>query len=381
MTTTKQRNTPPAAGATQADTLAAMQILLAAGVPVLLWGDPGTGKTFTVEAFARRAGWRTVSVIASIHDPTDFAGLPVRTDAGVVFEPPAWARRAADSGGMSLVFFDEVNTATPATQNALMRVVLEGRVGDLDLGDRVRFAAAANPPSQNSAAWDLSAPLANRFAHLEWPVSFEDWKAGYLGGWPDPEPADLDPCAVDPYSRELVRLLQASFLASRPALLCAVPDNGAELRGWPSPRSWERLAECLAIADAAEVADGVRLLVASALVGDGAAAEYLGYLRNLDLPDPKELLAHPSKFGELQRTDQQLAALDAVVAAAAADPGCWRDAFRVCIVAAGCGAPDVAASAAMRLAETKPAAARLPSGHEVFAQILSDAGLLDGPET
>ena len=178
--TNHTNNTP--AGATQTDTLAAMQILLTADVPVLLWGDPGTGKTHTIEAFARRCGWDTVSVIASIHDPTDFAGLPIRTDAGVVFEPPAWARRTAESDGMSLVFFDEVNTATPATQNALMRVVLEGRVGDLELGESVRFAAAANPPSQNSAAWDLSAPLANRFAHLEWPVSFEDWKAGYLSG-------------------------------------------------------------------------------------------------------------------------------------------------------------------------------------------------------
>ena len=73
-----------------------MQILLAADIPVLLWGDPGTGKTHTIEAFAQRAGWQTVSVIASIHDPTDFAGLPVRTDAGVVFEPPAWARRTAE---------------------------------------------------------------------------------------------------------------------------------------------------------------------------------------------------------------------------------------------------------------------------------------------
>ena len=378
--TTKTQRKPSAAGATQADTLAAMQILLAPDIPVLLWGDPGTGKTHTIEAFARRAGWQTVSVIASIHDPTDFAGLPVRTAAGVVFEPPAWARRTAERDGVSLVFFDEVNTATPATQNALMRVVLEGRVGDLDLGEGVRFAAAANPPAQNSAAWELSAPLANRFAHLEWPVGFEDWKTGYLGGWPDPEPLGIDPSAVDPYSRELVRLLQASFLATRPALLCDVPDNGTALRGWPSPRSWERLAECLAIADTVKVTDEVRLLIASALVGDGAAAEYLGYLHNLDLPDPKELLTYPAKFGELQRTDQQLAALDAVVAAAAADSKCWRDAFRVCIVAAGYGVPDVAASAAMRLAEFKPTSVRLPPGHEIFAQILADAGLLEDPD-
>ena len=381
MTATKQPTKPAAAGTTQTDTLAAMQLLLAAGVPVLLWGDPGTGKTATIEAVARRGGWRTVSVIASIHDPTDFAGLPVRTDAGVVFEPPAWARRAAEHDGMSLVFFDEVNTATPATQNALMRVVLEGRVGDLELGEGVRFAAAANPPSQNSAAWDLSAPLANRFAHLEWPVNLEDWKLGYLAGWPDPEPLDIDPAAIDPYCVELIKLLQASFLATRPVLLCDVPDNGAAPRGWPSPRTWERLAECLALADAAGASDDVRLLVASALVGDGAAAEYLAYLRNLDLPDPKELLAHPAKFGELRRTDQQFAALDAVVAAAATDPRSWPDAFRVCIVAAGCGVPDMAASAAMRLAETKPTTARLPAGHEIFAEILTDVGLLTDPDT
>ena len=373
---TKQRNKTPA-GATQADTLAAMQILLTADVPVLLWGDPGTGKTHTIEAFARRCGWDTVSVIASIHDPTDFAGLPMRTDAGVVFEPPAWARRTAESDGMSLVFFDEVNTATPATQNALMRVVLEGRVGDLELGESVRFAAAANPPSQNSAAWDLSAPLANRFAHLEWPVSFEDWKAGYLGGWPDPDPVDIDLSVIDPYSIELVKLMQASFLATRPVLLCDVPDNGTAPRGWPSPRSWERLADCLVIADTVGVTNEVRLLVASALVGEGAAVEYLAYLHNLDLPDPKDLLAYPAKFGELRRTDQQFAALDAVVAAATADTTCWSDAFRVCIVAASCGAPDVAASAAMRLAQIKPTSVRLPPGHEVFAEILSDVDLLD----
>lgn len=378
---TDQPEAEPAVGVTQADTLAAMQILLAAGIPVLLWGDPGTGKTHTIEAFAHQAGWETVSVIASIHDPTDFAGLPVRTDAGVVFEPPAWARRTAAGAGVSLVFFDEVNTAVPATQNALMRVVLEGRVGDLHLGEGVRFAAAANPPEHNSAAWDLSAPLANRFAHLEWPVSYRDWKAGYLGGWPDPEPLDIDADAVDAHVLEMVKWMQASFLATRPALVCEVPEGATNMRGWPSPRSWERLAECLAIADTAQTSAEVRLLVASALVGDGAAAEYLSYLRNLDLPDPAELLAHPAGFGELQRSDQQLAALDAVVAAAAEDPKRWRDAFRVCIVAASCGAPDIAASAAMRLAKTMPAAAALPPGYEVFTDILTDAGLLTDPDT
>ena len=129
----------------QRDTLAALQVLLWVGVPVLLWGDPGTGKTETVRRYAAEAGWSTQSVIASLHDPTDFSGLPIRNGDGVTYVPPRWACEVADNDGVTLVFLDEVNTATPATQNALMRVVQEHRVGELDLGKDVRFVAAANP--------------------------------------------------------------------------------------------------------------------------------------------------------------------------------------------------------------------------------------------
>ena len=255
----------------QADALAAMQVLLAVGVPVLLWGDPGTGKTETVERFARRAGWRTEQVIASLHDPTDFGGLPVRSDGGVVFEPPAWAVRVADHDGVSLVFFDEVNTAAPSVQNALMRVVLKGRVGDLDLGEEVRFCAAANPPDQNIGAWDLSAPLANRFAHLRWSVTVEEWKAGYLGGWPVAGPLDIPEDAPDPRVLARHKAVQTAFISARPELLCSVPDPAAGgLGGWPSPRSWERAARCSAVAEQAGASDQVRMLVVVSLVGEGA---------------------------------------------------------------------------------------------------------------
>ena len=47
-------------------TLAAMQVLLAAKVPVVLWGDPGTGKTQTIERLAANAGWHIETVIASL---------------------------------------------------------------------------------------------------------------------------------------------------------------------------------------------------------------------------------------------------------------------------------------------------------------------------
>ena len=363
-------------GVTQHQTLEAMQILLAVGVPVLLWGDPGTGKTATVERYAAEMGWATEPVIASLHDPTDFGGLPIRNGSTVTYAPPEWAQRVSDRDGVSLVFLDEVNTATAATQNALMRMVQEHRVGYLDLGDKARFVAAANPVEQNAGAWDLSAPLANRFAHLDWPLRVTEWQSGYLEGWPDLAPLDIDVAAATEDVVRCHRRQQSEFLLRRPQLLCDVPDPAGSPRGWPSPRSWDRLACCSAVAETAGATDEARALITAALVGEAAAAEYLSWLQNPDLPDPEHLLEDPARFSELERGDQQLAAINAVAEAGVADPRRWSDAFKVCIAAARNGAADVAITAATRLVAHKPPKTRLPAGFEAFSEVLTASGLL-----
>ena len=361
---------------TQRQTLEAMQILLTVGVPVLLWGDPGTGKTATIERYATEMGWAMEPVIASLHDPTDFGGLPIRNGNTVIYAPPEWAHRITERDGVSLVFLDEVNTATAATQNALMRMVQQHRVGYLDLGDRTRFVAAANPVEQNSGAWDLSAPLANRFAHLDWPLRLTEWRCGYLEGWPTLTPLQIDLAAVTDDMIACHRHQQTEFLARRPQLLCDVPDAAASPRGWPSPRSWERLAHCSAVAETAGASDAACALIAASLVGEAAAAELMAWLKNPDLPDPEHLLEDPARFAELERGDQQLAAVNAVAAIAVENPRRWQDAFRVCIAAAESGAADIAVTAATRLVEHKPPKTRLPAGYEAFSEILTAAGLL-----
>lgn len=57
---------------------------------------------------------------------------------------------------------DEISTAPPAVQAALLRVVLERVVGDLELPDGVAVIAAANPPEQAAGGWDLSATISRR---------------------------------------------------------------------------------------------------------------------------------------------------------------------------------------------------------------------------
>ena len=158
----------------------ALGVAVAARVPVLLWGAPGTGKTSAIRAMAEAMGLPCETVIASIREPSDFAGLPIVAGDSVRFAPPMWARRLADAGH-GLLFLDELSTAPPAVQAALLRVVLERAVGDLILPDQVAVVAAANPPEQAADGWDLSAPLANRLCHLTWhtdPRAVADGLAG-----------------------------------------------------------------------------------------------------------------------------------------------------------------------------------------------------------
>ncbi|HVT67257.1 MAG TPA: MoxR family ATPase, partial [Trebonia sp.] len=224
----------------------ALGVAVAARVPVLLWGAPGTGKTSAIRAMAEAMGLPCETVIASIREPSDFAGLPVITDGTVHFAPPRWAQRLA-AAGTGILFLDELSTAPPAVQAALLRVVLERTVGDLALPPAVAVVSAANPPEQAADGWDLSAPLANRLCHLTWEITPQAIADGLASGWEAPSvPSFPDGWEA---GEQLIRGLVAAFLRVRPALALAPPEDAAAAgRGWPSPRTWEMAARLTAAA-------------------------------------------------------------------------------------------------------------------------------------
>lgn len=342
---------------------------------MLLWGAPGTGKSSAVQGLAAARGEACETVIASIREPSDFAGLPIVVDGDVRFAPPAWARSLA-AVGSGVLFLDEISTAPPAVQAALLRVVLERVVGDLALPSDVAVVAAANPPEQAADGWDLSAPLANRFCHLDWDVDPTVVTDGFVGGFAAPPAVELAGGWQGriPAAKSLV----SGFLVARAALVCAPPtDAAAAGRAWPSPRSWEMVATLWAACDAAEATDEARSILVRGAVGDAAGVEMLAWSEDLDLPDPEAVLADPDSFVLPERGDRAYAALSAVAAVVAANPTeeRWLAGWKV-LGRAGEAAPDVAAAAARVLARCRPQGTSPPPEVRVFLPILRDAGLL-----
>ncbi|MEU3791147.1 AAA family ATPase [Streptomyces fructofermentans] len=356
--------------------LEALTLAVAADLPVLLWGEPGIGKTAALTQLAASLELPLTTVIASVHEPSDFSGLPVVGDdpavQGVPMAPPDWAVRLVRAG-RGLLFLDELSTAPPAVQAALLRLVLERRIGALQLPPGVRIVAAANPRSSAADGWELSPPLANRFVHLQWTHDHDVVVRGLGGTWPRAALPRLDgdklPEAVDFARRAVCELLSA-----RPALVHRLPSTEARRGGpWPSPRSWEMTLHLIAFATAAGSSREVVSLLVRGTVGDGPGLELLAGLDRMDLPDPELLLAEPESAALPERGDLRQAVLDGVVAAVRKRPdkARWDAAWALLVRALDTGAPDLVVVPATMLASLRQEDWDVPASIERLAGAVS----------
>lgn len=304
------------------------------GIPALLWGPPGVGKTSRARQFARN--W---SVLYTEHSPAlegeaGFGLVPVPDGTGdeQVLRFPArdWAREV-QRAPRALLCLDEISQAGPALQAPLLGLVQSGMLGDVYLGPRVRRWATANPTGQGGQ-WDLSAPLANRFWHGELAApDHRQWAAGLATAWRgqgigstlDPEAEEARVEQAWPRHWATACALIGALIARRPELLHQCPPEGdpAASRAWPSPRSWEYATRCWTSAAVHDLAEVDRDVLVAGCVGTGPANELAAYAADLDLPDPDALLAGRTTWKPDHRLDRMTAVLSSV-ASLASVAGC-----------------------------------------------------------
>ena len=308
------------------------------------------------------------TVIASIREPSDFAGLPIVVGDGVRFAPPAWARRLAEAGH-GLLFLDELSTAPPAVQAALLRVVLERAVGDLTLPDEVAVVAAANPPEQAADGWDLSAPLANRLCHLAWQTDPRAVADGLAGGWAAPvvpgaarRVAGRGDLVPRPGRRLLARPARAGLRAAvrrgvRGPRLAVAADlgDGGPADGRRGRRRHRRRGRGPALVRGA-VGDGAGRRVPGLAGRDGPARSGGGAGRpGLASGCPSGATAPTPRWPRSRPRSPRTR-----------PPERWTAGWQVLGLAAD-AAPDVAAVAARVLARCRPEGAALPAEIRLFA--------------
>ena len=272
----------------------ALETLISTQRPAFLWGPPGVGKSALVAQCARRHNLQLIDVRAVLLDPVDLRGLPhVNGDNRAHWCTPEFLPRE----GAGILFLDELNAAPQLVQAACYQLILDRKLGEYSLPEGWTVLAAGNRETDRAVTSRMPSALANRFVHLSVDVDLEDWTAWALGAG--------------------IAIEVIAFLRFRPALLHAFDPSKNE-KAFPTPRSWEMVSDLL-LSDPPEV---VRYDLYSGCVGDGAAAELLGFLRIWEsLPNPDAVLLNPATAPVPSVQDGQGATLYALCGALARKAG------------------------------------------------------------
>jgi AAA domain (dynein-related subfamily) len=180
-------------------------------ISTMIWGAPGIGKSSIVNQIATAHQLEFIDIRLSQLAPTDLRGLPVAEDGVSKWFPPEFLPQR----GKGILFLDEINMAPPAMQGMAQQLILDRRVGSYLVPDEWFVWAAGNRKEDRAGVFEMPAPLANRFLHLQVEADFESFKAYALG--------------------EQIHEQIIAFLSFRPTLLHKID---LQQPAWCSPRSW-----------------------------------------------------------------------------------------------------------------------------------------------
>ena len=261
--------------------------------PLMIWGAPGLGKSTVVREIAEEMNIGFIDVRLAQRDPVDMRGLPVPENDRVKWLVSSeWPR---DPQSRGIIMFDELTAADRTLQVASYEFILDRRLGDLyKVPDGWYILAAGNRTEDRAVACAMSSALANRFLHVEVKPeadSFISWAITHK----------LHPAVIN-------------FIRYRPGKLFS--QEGEELqRGWPSPRSWERVSTMLKIADRTDNRDILDYALPG-LIGETAAAEFMAFLSTrffmIDQCDVKERLLQDEVIPVPKRVDMLYACCGAI---------------------------------------------------------------------
>jgi hypothetical protein len=309
------------------------------GLPLILWGAPGTAKSATIVELARLYGLPCEVLSPGERGEGAFGVTPVPQQIPgdgmmLTYPPPEWVAGLRDKDGeeRGIVFVDEINTCPPAIQPALLGLIQERRIGGHQLGPRVRVLGAANPVNQSAGGWDLAPPVANRGGHVEWPPPTVPYWNSWLRSQTEEQETPRNPLleeemvlAAWPAAWAWAIGVITGFLGVRPELLHKMPPDGSPEQGraWPSPRTWEYATRALASARIHGLDDETTDELLSAFIGAAAAGELATWMIEADLPDPAALLDGTVVFTpdprRLDRTEAVLSACACLVVPSRAD--------------------------------------------------------------
>jgi len=239
--------------------------------PILL-GSPGCGKSSLVYQTFRENMKLPVFVFqATLYDPVELKGLPVYDKEKNISKFIRFEDMPQEKAG--ILFIDDLPHAPTQTQNAFMRIILEGIAGAWDIGGLFPIAAG-NRSIDRAGAKDLQTAMANRFCFLNFQIDYEEWRKWGISHDIAPE---ILAYLGTPMGREWLDKFDASQQINA------------------TPRSWEFASDCFK----ALKSGSILRTALYGCIGLEAASKLLAWMKYYEkMPDLQKIIAGKNIYPE-----------------------------------------------------------------------------------
>ena len=228
-----------------------------------------------------------VDIRLSEFDSSDIKGLPDFVSNGdkkearefMEWRSPFFAKLIAKEESDGILFFDEINNATPLVMMSCYKIILDRVINDEKVGKNWLIMGAGNLDTDRAFGHILPAPLQDRFGECQLnPPSINDWTNNFA-----------IPNRID--SRII------GYLNFEPSFLHKVDfkDN----QKFVTPRGWERLSILIkGIKDYKSMS-----LVCQTAIGEGTAVKFVAFCKISEKLNLEDYIKHPEKIEKIEKPD------------------------------------------------------------------------------
>jgi hypothetical protein len=296
-----------------------MQEATGSSVPMMIWGQPGAGKSDIVKEVGKRSSRPIIDIRLLLKDPTDLSGIPYINSHGEMgFAAPAdlpvsdkkaaelkvelaqlksrlnkddaqvienlteedvaklavmqiQLQELVDRIGMTraIILLDELSSSPAALQAAALQLVLDRKVGTYTLPKDVVIFAAGNRASDKTVHHEMPMPLRNRMRHAEFLIDSEEWIRWAIS-------AKVHPAIV-------------GMIKAKPTMLNQFADALKHQQyAFATPRTWKQSSDVLYFSESEKASSSLIQGRMASIVGAGTATQFTAHLKYVHkLPSPE----------------------------------------------------------------------------------------------
>lgn len=242
-------------------------------VPMVM-GSPGIGKSSIAKHIAKAHNLKLIDIRLSQEEPTDLKGFPHITGKKAGYLPmdtfPIEGDPIPEGYAGWLLFLDEMNGGTLATQKAAYKLILDRMVGVNNLHKNVCIMGAGNLETDNAAVEPMSTALQSRLIHMELVSDVNEW---------------LDWAYENKIDHRIT-----SYIKFKPGNLYAFSPDHTDVT-YACNRTWEFANRLMGVTDDN---DPDRLPLLAGALSEGVAREFIGFCKiDQDLPKIPQIVASP----------------------------------------------------------------------------------------